>query len=39
MLTGFGDFMTAAERPTGVDHVLSKPVTLEALRHALGLVA
>ncbi|MEO6323145.1 MAG: ATP-binding protein [Thermoanaerobaculia bacterium] len=39
MLTGFGDFMSAADRPEGVDHVLSKPVTLEALREALARVA
>lgn len=38
MLTGFSDFMTAAERPRGVDHVLSKPVTLEGLRRALAQI-
>jgi PAS domain S-box-containing protein len=37
MLTGFGDFMNAAdERPEGVDVVVSKPVTIEALRDAIA---
>jgi signal transduction histidine kinase/ActR/RegA family two-component response regulator len=36
MLTGFGDFMNANdERPPHVDHVLSKPPSLRALREAL----
>lgn len=39
MLSGFGDFMQAAgEKPEGVDMVLSKPVTLGALRKALSRV-
>jgi PAS domain S-box-containing protein len=38
MLTGFGDFMNAAdERPEGVDVVVSKPVTIDALRDAIAL--
>jgi PAS domain S-box-containing protein len=37
MLTGFGDFMKAAdERPTGVDVVVSKPVTIDSLRAAMA---
>jgi CheY-like chemotaxis protein len=37
LLTGFGDLMIAAgERPGGVDIILSKPVTLNALRQALA---
>jgi CheY-like chemotaxis protein len=38
MLTGLGDFMSAAdERPEGVDVVVSKPITIDALRHAIAL--
>jgi PAS domain S-box-containing protein len=37
MLTGFGDLMTAkGEKPSGVSAVVSKPVTLDALRHAIA---
>ncbi|MCO5169585.1 MAG: PAS domain S-box protein [Planctomycetes bacterium] len=36
MLTGFGPLMDAADRPPGVDIVLSKPVSLEALRRAVN---
>ena len=37
LLTGFGDLMIAAgDRPSGVDIILSKPVTLNALRQALA---
>jgi DNA-binding NtrC family response regulator len=37
MLTGFGDFMNAAdERPEGVDVVVSKPITIDALRDAIA---
>jgi PAS domain S-box-containing protein len=37
MLTGFGDFMNAAdERPEGVDVVVSKPITIDALRAAIA---
>jgi PAS domain S-box-containing protein len=36
MLTGFGDLMTAkGEKPVGVKAVVSKPVTLDALRQAI----
>src|SRR5438105_3132712 len=36
MLTGFGDLMTAkGEHPVGVDAVVSKPVTLDALTQAI----
>jgi PAS domain S-box-containing protein len=36
MLTGFGDLMAAkGERPVGVDAVVSKPVTLDALTQAI----
>ncbi len=36
MLTGFGEFMSvAAEVPKGVDAIVSKPVTLKALRQAI----
>jgi CheY-like chemotaxis protein/anti-sigma regulatory factor (Ser/Thr protein kinase) len=36
MLTGFGDLMTAkGEKPAGVKAVVSKPVTLDALRQAI----
>jgi PAS domain S-box-containing protein len=39
MLSGFGEFMNAAgERPEGVDLVLTKPVTMDALRDAIALV-
>lgn len=38
MLTGLGDFISAAdERPDGVDVVVSKPVTIDALRHAIAI--
>ena len=38
MLTGFGDSMNAAdERPEGVDVVVSKPVRIDALRHAIAM--
>jgi CheY-like chemotaxis protein len=38
MLTGLGDFMSAAdERPGGVDFVVSKPISIEALRHAIAI--
>jgi CheY-like chemotaxis protein len=37
MLTGLGDFMSAAdERPEGVDVVVSKPITIDTLRHAIA---
>jgi signal transduction histidine kinase/ActR/RegA family two-component response regulator len=37
MLTGFGDFMNAAdEHPEGVDVVVSKPITIDALRDAIA---
>ena len=37
MLTGLGDFMYATdERPEGVDFVVSKPITIDALRHAIA---
>ena len=39
MLTGFGDLMDArGERPEGVDAVIGKPVSLDALGEALRLV-
>jgi signal transduction histidine kinase len=39
MLTGFGDFMIArGEHPVGVDAVLSKPITIDALRDAIAEV-
>ncbi len=39
MLTGLGDFMSAAdERPEGVDVVVSKPISIDALRHAIAIV-
>ena len=39
LLSGFGDMMEAsAEKPPGVDLVLSKPVTAETLRQALSWV-
>ncbi|RMF87012.1 MAG: GAF domain-containing protein, partial [Nitrospinota bacterium] len=39
MLTGFGAMMQAAgEQPAGVDHVVSKPVTLNEWREALARV-
>jgi PAS domain S-box-containing protein len=38
MLTGFGDFMNAAnERPEGVDVVVSKPITRDGLRDAIAV--
>ena len=38
MLTGLGDFMSAAdERPEGVDVVVSKPITIDTLRHAIAI--
>jgi len=38
MLTGFGDLMAARrQKPSGVAVLLSKPVTLDALRQALAL--
>jgi FixJ family two-component response regulator len=38
MLTGLGDFMSAAdERPEGVDVVVSKPISIDALRHAVAI--
>jgi PAS domain S-box-containing protein len=37
MLTGFGDFMNAAdEQPEAVDVVVSKPVTIDTLRAAMA---
>ena len=40
LLTGFGDMMEAAgEEVEGVDALLSKPVTLDALRRAIHAVA
>jgi DNA-binding NtrC family response regulator len=39
MLTGFGDLMGAkGEHPHGVDAVVSKPVTLDALTGAIAKV-
>jgi len=39
MLTGFGEFMNAAgEQPEGIAAVISKPVTMEALRAAVARV-
>jgi signal transduction histidine kinase/ActR/RegA family two-component response regulator len=39
MVTGFGDVMQAqGERPHGVDAVISKPVTISALRAAVVMV-
>ena len=39
MLTGFGELMNAAgEQPDGVDAVVGKPITLDALRAAIALV-
>ena len=39
MMTGFGDIMEATgERPSGVDLVVSKPVTLATLRDAVSKV-
>jgi ActR/RegA family two-component response regulator len=36
MLTGFGDLMTAkGETPVGIRAIVSKPVTLDALRQAI----
>jgi CheY-like chemotaxis protein len=40
MLTGFGELMNAAgEQPDGVDAVVGKPITLDALRAAIAMVA
>ena len=40
MLTGFGDLMAAkGEQPTGVDAVIGKPVTLDALAGAIRQVS
>ena len=40
MLTGFGDLMTAkGEQPPGVDAIVGKPVTLDALTQAIRTVA
>jgi signal transduction histidine kinase len=40
MVTGFGDLMTQhGERPAGIDLVVSKPVTITALRNAIAQVA
>jgi CheY-like chemotaxis protein len=37
MLTGFGSMMDAAnEKPTGVDFIVGKPVTINALRAAIS---
>jgi signal transduction histidine kinase len=37
MLTGFGSMMDAAdEKPTGVDFIVGKPVTIDGLRDALS---
>ncbi len=37
MLTGLGEFMSAADdRPKGVDVVVSKPITIDTLRHAIA---
>ena len=39
MLTGFGRMMRdAGERPTGVDFLLNKPVTVSAMREAIAAV-
>lgn len=39
MLTGFGDIMgVSGEKPPGVDRILAKPTTLEALRQAIHAV-
>ncbi len=39
MLTGFGEVMKASrEKPTGVDLILSKPVTIEDLRNGVATV-
>jgi FixJ family two-component response regulator len=36
MLTGFGDIMQEkSEMPVGVTNIVSKPVTRNALRHAM----
>jgi len=40
MLTGFGEMMQAAsEKPEAVDFIVSKPVTLSALRQAVAKAA
>ncbi|NQU12156.1 response regulator [bacterium] len=37
LLTGFGEIMQATgEQPAGVDHIVSKPVTLSQLRQAIA---
>ncbi|MBM4405554.1 MAG: response regulator [Chloroflexi bacterium] len=39
LLTGFGDILNASgEKPTNVDMVLGKPVTMAALREAVEKV-
>jgi PAS domain S-box-containing protein len=39
MLSGFGEFMTArGEHPEGVDAVVAKPITADALRDAIAAV-
>ncbi len=39
MVTGFGDVMDAAdEKPQNVDYLLSKPFSVETLRHAINAV-
>jgi FixJ family two-component response regulator len=39
MLTGFGDLMAAkGDHPAGVDAIVSKPVTLDALIEAIRKV-
>ncbi len=40
LLTGFGEMMLAkAEMPAGVDLIVSKPITLVALRKAVAAMA
>ncbi|HEV2123432.1 MAG TPA: response regulator, partial [Chloroflexota bacterium] len=40
MLTGFGDLMHGmGEQPAGVDAIMSKPITLSALRATLAQCA
>lgn len=38
LLTGFGDTISAEEKPSGVDYVVGKPVTLSTFREILGKV-
>ena len=39
MMTGFGPIMEGnSEKPTGVDLIISKPITLSGLREALAAV-